>query len=969
VRSTESESWLDLYRNRSAAGPSSTAESLALSQGNARTLALRDIDLDGDLDVVVASGGWPQGLEGVAGDPGITSVHLARRTPAFPGDLESPANQLPVNSAVLRDVSAREVADNTWEIELTLYDVESDPVNVAFEYQYEGDGMWRPMVLPSPPGPLASAPTGVTHTVAWDVTELRVPARHAISMRLHATDVQSLVGASAQHVSRYVRTLEFITPLRPSMDIATVQAAFPTVTVGDTVGAEVIVHNQGNLPLVMGAVDLPSPFMAITDSITIIPPEGQDTLRLAYMPVENPGTLGDLTIHGNDPNRPAVPVSVAVDVRELRGVTSMLASEPEIPIDEDVTVEFEPLSGVRVERGHLFHRAAGAAAFTDSIELAPFGANFRATIPAEALFESGLEYYVRVENSGVFGTDPPDAPVTAFNRDVAPPAGVMAAALPNDGLHYAQGEPVTVEARLPPGSIFQRGWVYYREGATARFDTIGMTGNGDVAGAEVPGAVADIRGIEFWMKVETISATLTAPALDPQDNPYWIQTTLANLGDGHIHPDLHYRLFSFPADVLGTAQGAVVDNLGPPDKSRWRLFAYTGDRYVDIESIPRFEHGGAYWLMSKDPYKLDTAPEAALATSTRTPFEIELRPGWNLVGNPFPFDVAWESVIPDDTVAVRWPPLAYTGATTAPYYAEAPVLEPFSGYWVYNDADSTVSIRVPPVENPPPIIRTRSPAPPPELAWAVNVAASGGESSTQPLTLGVTGEASGTRDRLNRLLPPAAPGSSMDLYAVGGRGLSLSRDVRAASTLTGWGHAWSFDVAVAKDGRVPVRLEFGFDAVPEGAEVVLLDREVRRTHDISDGAAVEVYVTGATRKTSPGDTRFVLLVGDAQYIEEQRSLLPGLPTKTALHQNFPNPFNPTTVIRYELAKPGRVGLKIYDVRGALVRTLEDRSLPAGRYEAGWDGTDNRGSSVASGIYFYRLVTQGATLTRKMVLLK
>jgi hypothetical protein len=201
-------------------------------------------------------------------------------------------------------------------------------------------------------------------------------------------------------------------------------------------------------------------------------------------------------------------------------------------------------------------------------------------------------------------------------------------------------------------------------------------------------------------------------------------------------------------------------------------------------------------------------------------------------------------------------------------------------------------------------------------------------------------------------------------------GRSLSHDVRAASQDPGWGHTWAFDVAVSKNGRVRVPLSLDLSSVPHTAEVVLLDREVKRTHDPGSASHIDVFVTGSKRKTSADDTRFVLLVGDAQYIEEHRSLLPGLPTRTALHQNFPNPFNPTTVIRYELASRSRVSLRVYDVRGARVRTLENRELPAGRYEVGWDGMDNRGSQVASGIYFYRLVTSGgAALTRKMVMLK
>jgi hypothetical protein len=290
---------------------------------------------------------------------------------------------------------------------------------------------------------------------------------------------------------------------------------------------------------------------------------------------------------------------------------------------------------------------------------------------------------------------------------------------------------------------------------------------------------------------------------------------------------------------------------------------------------------------------------------------------------------------------------------------------------VHNGTDSVVSIWIPPVESteaPGPY--TPSPMPATQFDWVISITASGEDASTQSVILGASPSAKNTRDVLDRLLPPAAPESPMDLYAVGERGPSLSRDVRAETIAPGWGHSWHFDVAVAKNGRVPVQLGFDFDSVPEAAEVLLLDREVKRTHDLRSVNEIEVFATGSTRKTSPEDTRFVLLVGDAQYIEENRSLLPGLPTRTALHQNFPNPFNPTTVIRYELAGPARVSLKVYDVRGALVRTLEDRNLPAGRYEVGWHGIDNRGSSVASGIYFYRLVSsEGVVLTKKMVLLK
>jgi len=90
---------------------------------------------------------------------------------------------------------------------------------------------------------------------------------------------------------------------------------------------------------------------------------------------------------------------------------------------------------------------------------------------------------------------------------------------------------------------------------------------------------------------------------------------------------------------------------------------------------------------------------------------------------------------------------------------------------------------------------------------------------------------------------------------------------------------------------------------------------------------------------------------------------------TALEQNHPNPFNPSTTIEFTLASAGRARLDVYDVSGRHVATLVDAVLPGGRNSARWDGRDAGGNAVSSGVYFYRLVTGGRIETRKMVLLK
>jgi len=94
-----------------------------------------------------------------------------------------------------------------------------------------------------------------------------------------------------------------------------------------------------------------------------------------------------------------------------------------------------------------------------------------------------------------------------------------------------------------------------------------------------------------------------------------------------------------------------------------------------------------------------------------------------------------------------------------------------------------------------------------------------------------------------------------------------------------------------------------------------------------------------------------------------------VPLEYALHQNYPNPFNPETIISLELPFGGRARLSVYNILGRKVITLLDEELASGTHSVLWDGADESGHAVASGVYLYRLETETVTLSRKMMLLK
>ena len=115
--------------------------------------------------------------------------------------------------------------------------------------------------------------------------------------------------------------------------------------------------------------------------------------------------------------------------------------------------------------------------------------------------------------------------------------------------------------------------------------------------------------------------------------------------------------------------------------------------------------------------------------------------------------------------------------------------------------------------------------------------------------------------------------------------------------------------------------------------------------DMTPGDPIEIYPTG---------------VDDAEE---------NIPEQFELNQNYPNPFNPKTVIGYRLPVSSHVQLKVFDLMGQEIKRLVNELQSAGRHKVIWNGTNNLGEKVSSGVYFYKLQSNGNLQIRKMTLLR
>jgi len=133
-------------------------------------------------------------------------------------------------------------------------------------------------------------------------------------------------------------------------------------------------------------------------------------------------------------------------------------------------------------------------------------------------------------------------------------------------------------------------------------------------------------------------------------------------------------------------------------------------------------------------------------------------------------------------------------------------------------------------------------------------------------------------------------------------------------------------------------------------------------------------MNGATETNlSNNEASFIISTNDSTPATDVRDRHPDPTThtvwRTRLYPTRPNPFNPTTVVSFEISKRGHVEIRIYDIAGRLVRTLLNEEKEPGRYEVIWDGKNQRSRPVPSGIYFCQLIAPDHVASTKMVLLR
>lgn len=512
------------------------------------------------------------------------------------------------------------------------------------------------------------------------------------------------------------------------------------------------------------------------------------------------------------------------------------------------------------------------------------------------------------------------------------------------------------------------GTMYYRPGGATNYTSFAMTaGTGDTLVAQLPGTAYIPRGIEYYF---VLTASNGTAMIASPSNPHIIVAHMTNDQLRYTLPSASYRIIGVPAGVTGgnTVTTVFGDDLGTYNTTQWRLAGYdtTTASYEEFPNSDPVVPGRGYWIIARGGRSFGATGHsnrpnhAPVIGGEPGTYEVELKQGWNLIANPFAFQINMDDVVYDDNGAILTENAAFNAVDTVAYayngssYYSAATLPGWNGFFIYAKKTG-VSVHFPyyqfPTGSPP---KATAPLSAQKIGdgWSLHLQVEANGRLDDGNFAGVSSGASVTSDGLDFYEPPVAPEAPSLAFLIPGDVKTLRRtDIRPVFED---GAEWEIRLS-PMSGRT-VRIS-GVESIPENMSAVLIldnGSEIALTTDVSFVLDDEV-----------DEGR--LVVGTKEYLEGEGVRL--LPTVYSLEQNFPNPFNPSTNIKFALPKSGHVALDIYNILGQKVTTLLNRELPAGYHTVAWDGADTEGRPVASGIYFYKIMSGNFAQNRKMVLLK
>ena len=482
----------------------------------------------------------------------------------------------------------------------------------------------------------------------------------------------------------------------------------------------------------------------------------------------------------------------------------------------------------------------------------------------------------------------------------------------------------------------------YKGIRSATWDSTSVNLQGGYYRVSIPGAIFDELGLEYYFEVFD-DVGLKAVS----DTGF---TYIEYPDEGLAFPELsfgkgqnNYQMVAIPLTLAQNGVQAIFeDDLGPYDKTKWRLFTYQNGEIVEFgegaESPERIETGRGYWLIIRDETELNTGEGRTVRANEEQLYEITLNEGWNQIGNPYNFDFKWS-----DVLSLNGFPSGISGDIKVfeDGFKSTDVLKRFQGGFV--QTNTSITLKIPITKEILPNGRQVSGRQKSAEGWYVGLAIGNGRYQHEINGFGMNELAADGMDQFDETLLPNfgfLSNLALKFNSIQSDSFHFAKDIVSLKDE----HVWDVEIENESAHR-NVYLSWNDPELADQDKRLVLFNPV-------DGLQVDMRTNPGIWIDSRRTDKIRIIYGGDEFLKEAM-----LPASIVLGGGYPNPFNNNTRIPLALPEspvPYEVYLNVYDNLGKSVKTLMNGQYEAGLYEAEWDGSNESGDKVKPGIYFYRL---------------
>jgi len=494
---------------------------------------------------------------------------------------------------------------------------------------------------------------------------------------------------------------------------------------------------------------------------------------------------------------------------------------------------------------------------------------------------------------------------------------------------------VRVERAIGPVVTF-----YHKRAADTRYTSEVIMSVGDRYEVTVADSWLDEFGMNFYFEAtdETFQKAYTNSELIKTSIPM-VTVPLSRFGK----ETKNYQIISVPYTLDQTHIRDIFERvMGSYDRKKWRIVQYRDGDNVDFDGGLASENlvqGQGYWFISASEVTLDIGAGVSFGNSTQKSFLLNLKAGWNQIGNPFPFDLSWQSVLDANDNPEGVGKLVVFDSDS---FVEDDILKVFGGGFVFADEEVQILFTV---GLPRALLRKSTETKVDLLSevsllhWMLPIELQQGDVKNRLAGIGMHPQADNAKDPLDRVTLPRLDDYLEFNSRHTGYPYSFSRDVvRSQSEYT-----WHYNLQSSGDRPVTLRWNSAVAANLAG-QLILYDQT---NHTVLDMAGSDTYTTTPNSQISI-------------HLTPERELDV---FRLELGKAYPNPFTDQITIPFDFlkTKTSSAITTIYDLAGKVIWQGQSvNNTQDGIRSITWDGIAHSGKAVSPGLYLYTVVVQGET---------